>query len=960
MSYSKRNLFAVISAQLACVIALGVQAATPNAVSTAPTEELTEVTVTGSRVIANGNDSPSPVTVVAVDDMLAVHPGTVADGLNDLPVFSGSRGQTTNAGGGTAGQVTAANPSASVLNMRNMGTLRTLVLFDGHRLPPTSPDGAVDINMIPQLLLQRVDIVTGGASAVYGSDAVTGVVNFITDSKFEGFKANLQGGVSSSSDDRTADSGVAWGKSLFNGRGHFEISAQGRSDPEVLRRSERAWGRNVWTAQGVGTTPANAYLLTRDTRISTASFGGLIVNNASGPAGVLVGQQFASNGILSAFNHGALTGTAGFESGGDGSYNNSSFKAALKMAQLFTRMDYDFSDNTHGYVALSGSYNYNKSISNPYTINNLVLSSQNAFLSASYRNQLTTAAQPTFRLSKTFNDFPSQTAETFERQYFANAVLQGKFGEGYRWDLSLIHGQAKQNTRQNYNLLNQNLYEALDAVVNPANNQVVCNVTLTNPTVAPGCVPLNVFGPSAATPDALNFLLHRTQFWATTTMDDLATSVTGAPFSTWAGPVNTALSAEWRRLRYDLVPDGQPADPVNCTGIRFNGCTAATLAYAAGASAARSEVTQQVSEAAFEMDLPLLADMRFAKNVDLNTAVRYTHYSTNGSANTWKAGLDWHFSDALTMRSTRSRDIRAPTLQDLLAPTVITQAGVQDLLTGLSPQVPQQSGGNPNLVSEVGYTTTLGFVYKPTEKLSLALDGFDISVNNAITNQQGTNPTLQQICYTSRGTSNYCTLQERPIDFINTTPANAVTKWYNRVINIATQRSWGTDFELNYSTRTFDRPLLLRGLVTYQPHILYEAPGTTTIDLGGVAFSSNALQASPVWRATVTARLGVTDRFIIDAMERWRSSLAWTGDPNQFVASPDISSVSYTNLNLTYRMKGATGQADLFFNVENLFDKQPPPGAFLGANGNPGGFGGYVYGDDVVGRYYTVGIRYRR
>ena len=147
---------------------------------TAPTA-VNEIVVTGSRVITNGNNSPTPVTVVPVEDVLRLQPTTVADALNELPVFSGQRNQFSNPGGGTAANNGGGNSGSNNLNLRNMGTQRTLILFDGLRVPSTSTSGVVDVDMVPQMLLQRVDVVTGGASAVYGSDAVTGVVNFITD-----------------------------------------------------------------------------------------------------------------------------------------------------------------------------------------------------------------------------------------------------------------------------------------------------------------------------------------------------------------------------------------------------------------------------------------------------------------------------------------------------------------------------------------------------------------------------------------------------------------------------------------------------------------------------------------------------------------------------------------------------------------------------------------------------------
>jgi iron complex outermembrane receptor protein len=915
---------------------------------------LQEVTVTGSRTIRNALDSPTPLTEVSVADMAEVHPGTVADDLNDLPIFSGSRGQAANASNGSlSGGPAAPNPSANVLNLRNMGFTRTLILFDGKRVPPTSPDGTVDVNMIPQILLHRVDVVTGGASAIYGSDAVTGVVNFVVDKHFNGLMVNAYSGISHDRDDKINDQGIAWGTDLFDGRGHFEASFQNHDDPNVLLRSQRAWGRDVWTVQGGGIA-ANPYHLVNNTRIAGSTFGGLI------SSGALNGQMFDANGFLTPFGAGVNVGAPknAYQSGGDGAYYNSSFKAALHMDQLFARADYDFSDSVHGDATVTASYNQNANVAQDNILSNATMSAQNAFLQPAYQAAL--AAQ-TFQFNKTWLDVPAQGTHTWERQYFAVLGLEGKFGSDYTWNASYSHSETRQNTRQNANINNERLSAALDAVVNPANGQAVCNVSLTNPGLYPGCVPLDVFGLNSESQAAVNYIVAATDFRSTLTQDDVSASVTGTPIRDWAGPINVALSAEWRRLGYELVSDAQPSDPVSCTGLRFN-CSASTQFWAVGATADRSPVSEKVSEGALELDVPLLADTFLAKSVSFNGAARYTYYDTSGSAVTWKAGLVWKLNDQLTLRAARSRDIRAPTLNDLYLPTSLSTIQVTDLLTGQTQVVPQQAGGNPHLVPEVGYTSTAGFVYSPEwlPRFNLTLDGFWINITNAITSIQGTNPTVQKICYASGGSSPYCALQQRPNGFADISAANGVTKWYSEEINIASQRTAGADLDANYTAEPFGHPLSLRVLTTYQPHIIYTTPGLTTIDLGGVAFSSNALQASPVWRTTFTGTYNPLQNFAVTVMERLRSSLAFTGDSTQAVSSPRIPSVAYTDLNLSYQIKRSDSQTELFFNVQNLFNKQPPPAAFLGANGAVGSFGGFAYGDDPVGAYFTVGLRYRR
>ena len=926
----------------------------PPADSSPEASKLEEITVTGSRlIIRNGLDSQTPLTSVTVDDMAELHPGTIGNELNDLPIFDASRGQSTNAGNGSlSSSPTAPNPSANVLNLRNMGYQRTLILFDGKRVPPTSPDGAVDINMIPQLLLQRVETVTGGASAVYGSDAMTGVVNFITDTKFTGLKVNVFSGLSHDHDDFTNDEGVAWGKQLFDGRGHFEVSVENRGDPQVLLRSQRQWGRDVWTVQGLGTT-ADPFRLVDNTRISSSSFGGLITN------GVLSGQQFASNGVLSPFVNGAATGTNGYQSGGDGAYYNSSFKASQQLDQLFARLDYDFTDAIHGDVSLAGTYNQNSSVQTSNVLSNVTISSQDAFLSPAYQSELAAADQSTFKLSKVWNDVPPSSTDSWERQYFANADLQGEFGGGYHWDAWYTHAETRQTTRENDNLNNQHLAAALDAVVDPATGQTVCNVTLTNPGLDPGCAPLNVFGPSSESQAAINYILAPTQFLSIQTMDDVSASVTGEPFRDWAGPVNMALSAEWRKLTWELDSDATPTDAVDCTGLRYN-CNSSTLLWADGSTANRSPVSQRVGEGALEFNMPLLSDVFLAKDVSVNGAARYTDYDTSGMAVTWKGGLDWKINDELTLRATRSKDIRAPNLDDLYLPKSLSTMQVTDLLTNTNPLVPLQGGGNPNLKPEVGFTTTAGFVYRPEwlPHFSLTLDGYWIDVTNAIISLQGTNPTVQAICYASGGTSPYCGLQKRPDGFTDTAASNAVTEWFNEEINIANQLTRGADLEANYATEVFTHPLKLRFFESYQPHLIQKVPGLTTVDLAGVAFYANAVQATPVYRWTMTAMYSPVQNFMVDVMERWRSSLAWTPTPEtQVVSTPRIPSVGYTDLTLSYLMNPGDSQLEVFLNIQNLLNKQPPPAAYLGSNGAVGQFGGFVYGDDPIGAYFTLGVR---
>src|SRR5258706_5291092 len=333
--------------------------------------ELSEVTVTGSRLITNGNESPTPVTVLQTEEFMRLQPTTVTEAVNLLPALQGSQNVTSRPGGGQR------DGAGSYFNLRNMGNLRTLVLYDGLRLIPTINQNQADTNsqIVPQLLLKRVDVVTGGVSAVYGSDAVSGVVNFITDRDFNGFKAQVTQGVSTYSDDRTFDIGFAAGTRFAGDRGHVEVSYQIHDDDGIVNRGDqdRSFFLRTQGAGGNGTTVP--YFNFDNYRNSNTSFGGL------GTSGVLSGQVFNPDGTVRPFSHGLIPSANGLvpfgtatavptnvESGGDGNYNNAStLKAAIGFRQAFGRLDYDLTDTLHAYaqIAYSNIHSYNKFQSPP-------------------------------------------------------------------------------------------------------------------------------------------------------------------------------------------------------------------------------------------------------------------------------------------------------------------------------------------------------------------------------------------------------------------------------------------------------------------------------------------------------------------------------------------------------------------------------------------------------------------
>ena len=945
----------------------------PSVQPAAAAEELSEVVVTGSRVITNGNDSPTPVTVVTTEELKDVRPGNMVEALNDMPLFNGSKSQYTNSGtGGAAGSPASSQNAVNAVNLRQLGVQRALILFDGHRASPSSPDGTVDLDTIPQMLIKRVDVVTGGVSAVYGSDAMTGVLNFIVDNKFVGLKANVHGGRSTYSDAGTSEGGIAFGTNLFGGRGHVEASAEYRHQAPIDSKFSRPWGNNVWTLQGMGTA-SQPYFQVTGARVSNTTYGGR-VNNA-----VFGDSQFVAGGTVVAFNHGvrlglppafnASTNCPSCEIGGDGAVFNGQLRSGLDMTQLFGRFDYDLTDSLHANLSVADSLNRSTAIGNYVSNSAYTICRDNAFLSAQFKTA-NCGTGNTFTMGKIFSEIPRGLTESHARQLFVNGGLQGSLGQ-YKWDVNLTKSNTTFDVRQNTAIDQGRFFASLDSVLN-ASGQPICRASLTNSAYS-GCVPLNPFGANSGSQAAIDYFLTRQNYTTTIGMQDAAASLTGAPFSTWAGPVNAALSGEWRKTSYRI--DSFTPDPLtaraNCTGIAA-GCLATTNVYSASVASV-AEVSQKVSEGAVEFQVPLLKDAPAARSLALNTAYRYAKYDRSGSANTWKLGATWNISDMLTVRSTRSRDFRAPTLDENFRFTSLsapgrgfgdTLPGNPDSAVGQGPFASTLNGGNPDLKAERGNTLTLGVVVKPTPNIDIAVDAFDIRITNAIFLIQGNTPTYQNACYagggtsaSNPGTSAYCQLIVR-------NAAGSVTQWKQTFINLAELDSTGADIELGWRTSLRSRPLSLRILSTYQPHLIYKQPGIADSDYAGSSFGTNAIQASPVWRATLFVSYKPVDSFTMSLQERWRGNLpkvdgapAWAAAPAIY-SGDAVSSFATSNLNFNYSPKMPRGALDVFLNVQNVFNTYPPQAGFWG-NPTPGQFGEFIQGDDVIGRYYTAGVRFR-
>jgi iron complex outermembrane receptor protein len=945
-------------------------------VQSANNGQVEQVVVTGSRVITDVANSPTPLTVVSTEQLLATTPSTIADGLNKLPIFQNSgSSRSLSSGGG--------NGSGDFLNLRNFGQQRTLVLLDGMRLQPSNQGGSVDVSTLPQMLMSRVDVVTGGGSAVYGSDAITGVVNFILDKHFNGVKYEANAGISGYGDGARYKVNMAAGTDILGGRGHIEGAIGYISSDGVLQGARQVFANSL-SSYNTGSSAANPVTNTLNGGQTGSTFSGLITcQNCS-----VNGYEFGQPGIPTPANLGFIPpGQTAIAIGGNGAaVKSESLYGNTRNATAFGRFSYDINDDTSFFaqvsLAQSNEFNYffpSQQEPSRQTVNYF---KNNAFLPAATQALLgdNSATNPnwatdgtnTFKVSEWYAE-PNRTRATnnVTRNVVLSTGLNGVVFKDYAWEAHYTHGETRLSTTGIRNGNNQFHDAAQDAVV--VNGKAVC----WNNTAAaiaqfgdlyPGCIPINTFGNNVTTDAQYNYWSRSTHFAETNSMDNISADISGNLFNLPAGPVKVALAGEMRWLDYVIDSNASPIAKVNCTGLRLCGNAAGTGFVANQATVTQTlwdnntvpsvHASENVWEFSGEVGVPILKDIPLVQSLNADFAGRYTNYSVSGSVQTWKIGLDWHVNDSIRFRGTTSVDIRAPTLNDLYSPQVSNSGPFLDPLTNFNPGgIQTVSGGNAKLVPESSRTYTAGVVLTPSfiPGLTMSADYYKIKLTNAITNISGSNQAIANICVASGGSSPFCALYVRPFPYTNTTPANYPTLLFQQSLNAAFNVTEGEDYEVDYSFDTADVLSDLAGLVNLRA-FLNVAPVNTVSSFPGAPVTHTV---NPKGHATIFADY---------TLGNWSVDGQWhyfSGGNNNGVFGPgqtfyaqnrygDFSTADFTLSRQFALDNGSVMSA--YVNVQNAFAAVPP--YTVGSSGNPGSvFGGVPQGEDVMGRYFTIGIR---
>jgi outer membrane receptor protein involved in Fe transport len=875
-----------------------------------------DVIVTGSRVVTNGYQAPTPVTVVGTEELKNSAPN-LADALRQLPQLTGSSSPATPSftPGGSV-------PStASTANLRNLGITRTLVLLDGRRPPASGVTGTSDISLFPQQLIKRVDIVTGGASAAYGSDAVAGVVNFILDTRFRGVMGEVRNGISTHGDGHSYNAEASVGFGFAGDRGSLILSGSiGGQDPIDGRK--RDWAQRGWATIPnplFGQAGQPQLLLRENVNLAAATPGGLI---ASGP---LRNTQFDANGNPFPYRQGSLfTGTV--EVGGDGPRYPAAIIADLATRTGFGHAEFAFSDAFS--VFAEAGYGYSKTsypLLAPFHLGAAAFQIRldNAYLPDATRRAMIAAGLTTIPLAKLDTAFGQNVVTNVSETVNLTTGFKASLG-GFTIDGYYEHGETRYNLTTTNQRIAANARLAVDAVVNPATGQIVCRSTLTAP--GNGCVPWSPFGSQPLTAAQRAYQQGSGFARSLAKQDVVALTARGNLFPTWAGEVAAAVGVEYRDLSGTIV-----VDPIsNVIGFTVTNPQPSGGKY-------------NVKEAFGEVVVPLFRGDTFPQSLDFNGAIRRTDYSTSGGVTTWKVGLTGEIVSGLRLRGTYSQDIRAPNIGDLFGPRTRNVASILDPFNNnrVTQNVFTFSGSNAALVPERAKTIAAGASYRPEflPGLGFSIDYYNIKISDAISTL-----TFQQIvnqCFA--GQTSLC-------DLITRDANNIITDINGFGLNISTVKISGVDFDGSYQLKLGADTLNLRAIATYLGDYTSISPGITPIQQAGTA-------SFPNWRAnlqvTYTSEGGTT----IAIQERFIGAHRRVIAP----ATVDIDRVPrvfYTNLTVRQRIEAGGVKPELFLTINNLFDKDPPPSDTNNLTlGTSRVVDPLLY--DTVGRYVTIGGRIR-
>jgi iron complex outermembrane recepter protein len=919
--------------------------------------------VTGSRIERTGTMTPTPVTILDSAELALNGDVRLADTLNELPAI---RPTQTTGNVNTSGD--AQEAGTNFLNLRGLGIDRTLVLIDGRRhVGSRTGSAAVDINTIPTELVERVEVVTGGASAVYGADAVSGVINIITKDRFEGLSINAQSGIAEAGDGEQYQISVMGGSNLADDSGNVWFNASFDRSRRA-EASERGYAsRNLRFAPNPSDTGPNdgvpAQVLFDNTGFIGTPAGGQVV----GPNGELFRDlggpfTFDANGNLVPQDEGTLV--LPFLSQGGDFVDLSQFDllaVPVERTIIAGGLDYDLTDRISFFA--EGKFAQTESRTDGQPTFNLgfdlsasgipgaFIEADNPFVPQSLRDVLVADGLEGFFVGRTNVDHGGRKSLSDRDTLQLYVGVEGELTRAMDFSLHYQWGRTDNTTEFINERINSRFLQQIDAVTD-ANGNIVCR----DP--SNGCVPLNLLGPTAATPEAVAF--SHVDF---VTEGQLTQQVVNG---TITGDTGSALELPGGSLGYAFGFEYRDEESVTEEGFLRN-----TGAIFATAPVADTEGSFDVWEGFAEATFPLISGAAFAEEINLEAAARFADYSTIGNATTWKVGGDWMPVNDVRFRATISEAVRAPNIGELFASVEQSNLFINDpcdadfvdagganradncAALGLGPDFQSNSeaftkavfsGGNPDLEEETADTFTAGFVLTPRflQGFSLTVDYWDIEIEDAINS------------FPAQAVVNGCvdsdSIDNPLCDAVSRGANGNIETVSNQLINIASFEASGIDFEARYRLELGRTPIpgaLDLGLTgTWLDKLDFfaqEGQSQPDEEAGELGDPELQLNMRATWQH---------EDWTVSVYERFLSSQDFDlVEPDELRSPNDTGGVWYTDLQARYSF---SDRIELYGGINNAFDREPPDLALVPET--------RAFGDDAIlydqiGRFFYAGLR---
>lgn len=934
-SGKKTVLFsAVISAISASSFALAEDGENPSAM-------LDEVVVTGSRIARSGFQTPTPTTVIG-DDAIEI---SGFNNIGDIALRTPSFG----IGLGSANANFSDDAGASFVNLRGLGADRTLVLVNGRRrVSGSTLSSAVDLSTIPAGMVERIEVITGGASAVYGADAVTGVMNVILKDDFDGFEVSANGGFGTEgSGGETFAANMFGGAEFADDKGGINFGlSYSKEEPLFGPQRDFTKGLSFVFANGANTGPNDGIpdnIHYHNSRLPGTHGAGTFV---------IDGNQYTVDPNLRLVQNDQTYPVGFIASGGDG-YDPALYtplRTEAETVSAMTTVKYELSDNVDLFVEAQFSMIDVVDARNPSSFDNsMIIDRANPFIPADVAALMDVNGLTELNMQRGHNDHGLEINNLDKKNFSFVGGFDGQIIDEWNWSAFFQYGQYDYNSQMENTRINSRFSEAIDVISDPITGDPICSSASAR---ANGCEPLNVIGADVATQEALDYILHTRLRDVQNSQKVIGLQFDGSPLELPAGPMQIAGGYEYRKETISIRDDG----------LALSG----DLFFTVGVGTPDTDSSFDVNEVFIEILAPLVADKKLIDEMNLELAFRSSDYSTIGKTTAWKAGGDWSLIEGFRLRATRSKSVRAPNLnelfgagsasfQSLIDPCHITNindnanraancladgAPVGYFDPSIAASDPIFTGGNVDLDPETSNSWTIGFVLTPAilNSVSVSVDYWDIEITDAI-NTVDPQSAFEK-CYDSESLDNpFCSLIERGPDF-------AISRVNLSDINIGKLTAKGVDIQVDYRTEMFDGDFSLSALGTY----LLEHEELGDVNDPATLIIRDGEVSHPAVRLNLTAAYK-QGPWSIDLMTRYIGSAK--ADVQAGPEERDLNRAKakiYNDLVIGYNF---SENYRAHIGVNNLFDVTPPNlaetqfgGSFLSE--------GALY--DNIGRFITMGV----